>query len=143
MTKRCPACGESKDITEFQKNRTRRDGLQSHCKRCFKTRYNNYTPERRRADHIKQEYGISWNEYLEILIDQEYKCRICGRPITVLNGGVKIKTVGHVDHDHKTGEIRGVLCHWCNAGLGYFDDDIEVLEEALVYLQYFKHKKGK
>lgn len=40
----------------------------------------------------------------------------------------------HVDHDHETGKIRGLLCHRCNVGLGHFADNVQILTDAVLYL---------
>jgi len=62
-------------------------------------------------------------------------CAICGKPASGKGHCSRL----HVDHDHKTGAVRGMLCHRCNAGLGQFGDDSLVLEAALAYLK--KHAK--
>ncbi len=57
-------------------------------------------------------------------------CAICGTP--------KGKRNLALDHDHKTGKLRGVLCHRCNVGLGHFDDDMSRLAQAIEYIKKFK-----
>lgn len=59
-----------------------------------------------------------------MVADQDGKCAICNTVPKVLC----------VDHDHATGEIRGLLCHRCNKGLGHFYDDLRMLETAIEYL---------
>jgi hypothetical protein len=73
-------------------------------------------------------YGISKEEFSSLLTKQNNVCAIC-----------KTDTPGrgrnfHVDHNHKTGKIRGLLCDKCNRGLGYFNDSLDVLKSALGYL---------
>jgi hypothetical protein len=74
-------------------------------------------------------YGLSVDEYAAILDSQSGGCGICGAKVP---GGNSIFM--HVDHCHATGKIRGLLCTNCNRGLGYFQDDIEVLAAAIRYL---------
>ena len=63
-----------------------------------------------------------------MLSSQDGKCSICGRERSQL-----VKQLC-VDHDHETGKVRGLLCDKCNRGLGFFNDDHELLKKALNYL---------
>jgi len=72
----------------------------------------------------KYRYGVTASEVLNTLELQGGGCGICGRSDRGL----------HIDHDHKTNKFRGVLCHECNRGLGYFGDSLEGLQRAMVYL---------
>ena len=67
--------------------------------------------------------------------DQEGKCAIC----LSLPKGIK---PWHVDHDHSTNKVRGILCHHCNTALGNFNDDPDILERALEYLNLFRRGKN-
>ena len=73
-------------------------------------------------------YNISLEEYNQMLEDQNEKCIICNK---TNNDGKRLS----IDHDHKSGEIRGLLCNHCNIGLGHFKDDINLLERAIEYLK--------
>ena len=88
-------------------------------------------PERhkeiKRRYHLKKKYGITPEDYDLMVRSRGGKCDIC-RMVSVLV----------IDHDHLTGIIRGLLCSSCNAALGIFNDDINVLTEAIEYLQAFK-----
>jgi hypothetical protein len=88
-------------------------------------------PERwyriRRHDQLRRVFKIGLDDYEAILLKQDGKCAICGN-----NEG---KASMPLDHDHKTGKIRGILCHWCNKGLGQFFDNPERLEQAAKYLR--------
>jgi Recombination endonuclease VII len=68
-------------------------------------------------------YGISPKEFDQLMLDQDGKCAIC-----------KVQGATHLDHDHKTNKVRGILCRWCNSGLGYFHDDFNRLLAAMEYL---------
>jgi hypothetical protein len=67
-----------------------------------------------------------------MLIEQNYLCAICGNPETRMFKGKITKLA--IDHCHKTGEVRGLLCHKCNSILGYANDSIELLANAIKYL---------
>jgi len=68
---------------------------------------------------------------------QRGKCAICGRALS----GLRILRSACLDHDHKTGEIRGVLCHPCNLVIGNAKDSIAVLEKAVSYLRFFEGER--
>ncbi len=72
----------------------------------------------------KHKYGITEAEYHELLISQDGLCRIC-----------ETEGATHIDHDHTTGEVRGILCGHCNRGMGFFRDDALVLAAAIDYLK--------
>lgn len=82
---------------------------------------------------LKNKYGLSVNEYKRTLILQDNQCAICGKHFTSQNGSLKVC----VDHDHKTGKIRGLLCGNCNVGLGMLGDSVTILNNAIKYLENF------
>jgi hypothetical protein len=103
-----------------------RDGRHAYCKPCHNAR-GKETKQRlyggSRHYHLKRRYGISAVEFDELVRQQNGVCPICNK------FGPE-----HVDHDHVTGRIRGVLCFNCNGGLGQFGDDSERLVRAQLYL---------
>jgi hypothetical protein len=78
---------------------------------------------------LKKTYGISVEDYNELLELQYGCCAICGRPQS------EFKRILSVDHDHKTGKIRGLLCFSCNQALGLLHDNIQTLKKAIEYLE--------
>ncbi len=85
-------------------------------------------PTDARKYHLKSVYGISTLEYQRLFDQQGGVCAICKKPNDC---GRRLS----VDHDHKTGKVRGLLCGRCNTGLGYFRDDARVLIRAARYLR--------
>lgn len=77
---------------------------------------------------LKYKFNMTVKSYFSMLEDQDGVCKIC-KKLCVKNQRLS------VDHCHKTGKIRGLLCHNCNSGLGYFKDSIKSLEEAAKYLK--------
>jgi hypothetical protein len=72
-------------------------------------------------------------EYRDLYVQQNGMCALCGQR----DQGIGGKYDGlHVDHDHRTGKIRGLLCNTCNRALGLFKDDQTVLERAVRYLEF-------
>lgn len=89
--------------------------------------------EHNRRAALKRKYGMTIEEY-DLLVDQQGgRCAIC--PATEPGGGPSRRGYWHVDHDHATGRIRGLLCMDCNVGLGRLGDSVEGLERALAYLK--------
>lgn len=90
------------------------------------------TPTEYKRKNLKK-YGISLEQYNDMLESQNYCCDICKQEESQVIKG-KIASLS-VDHDHLTGKIRGLLCNNCNNGLGRFKDDIEKLASAILYLK--------
>ena len=142
----CPHCEQTKAVAYFGKRPNgRRKG---YCRECegdyLKARLAGSKPARdsKRAAartykqsvrgrelHLAKLYGITLADYDAMLAAQSGQCAICsaGEP----GGNAKN---WHVDHDHSTGRVRGLLCTRCNIGLGYFQDDPARLASALGYL---------
>lgn len=90
---------------------------------------------------IENKYGITKDEYLGMVKNQENKCAICQKEETSKSTKQRSNVIKSlcVDHCHETGKIRELLCHKCNSALGLFNDDFELLIKASEYLK--KHKK--
>jgi hypothetical protein len=87
-------------------------------------------PERKKADragHLKRKFGLTPEQYDEMLAAQDGRCMICRRP------PAEGKTLD-IDHDHETGRVRGLLCRNCNHGVGKFFEDVWLLMAAAGYL---------
>lgn len=82
-----------------------------------------------KAASLRRFYGITIEEYETMVNAQNGNCAICGRNKS------EFKTSLHVDHDHKTGKIRGLLCSNCNSGIGNLRDDVSLLKKAINYLE--------
>lgn len=126
-SKRCPDCSETKSLDDFPRHRSRRDGRGEYCKPCHNKR-GRETKFRLhgggRHYHLKGRYGIGAADVEAMVAAQGDQCALCRtRPAT------------QVDHDHQTGAVRGILCLLCNAGLGAFRDDPEIIASAIEYLE--------
>jgi hypothetical protein len=100
----------------------------------YHKKYNAENREKTKNGKLKSTYGIGLDEFKKILEEQNYKCKICGAELELVFGR-KNKKTPHVDHNHKTGRIRGVLCNSCNVMLGCACDNLEVFEKAIEYLR--------
>ena len=157
QSRRCTRCGVIKPRSDFYKGRP-------DCKPCHKERqrilrsdpqrraenvrrvqaWRKANPERyleyqrvykeknreqiqraNRKRHLKKQYGLSLPEYEALIEYQAGLCAICRTPE---DGGL------HIDHDHNTGSIRGLLCGRCNKALGLLDDDPQKFRAAELYL---------
>ncbi|MFD8026375.1 endonuclease VII domain-containing protein [Streptomyces lavendulae] len=114
--KLCLRCGEIKPHSEWHRNATAPDGLSTRCKACRAIEG--------RAGHLKRSYGITEAERDEMIAAQGGVCVIC-----------RNAPAEHVDHDHQTGKVRGVLCFSCNAALGQFKDRPDVIRRAAAYVE--------
>lgn len=97
--------------------------------RTGRVKWNPTEPEKH-DKYLRRTYGITLQEYDAMLAAQGFVCAIC-------EGECNRSTTGRlcVDHDHATGEVRGLLCFQCNVGLGKFKDDPAILARAMVYLK--------
>lgn len=132
-SKTCAKCKETKPVSSFYAHRTtsRRDGLQSYCKKC--SNVSSYDSHKARNTKVRWNFGLEPEEYEALLKEQNNVCAICLRPETVAWRG-KIKRLA-VDHDERTGRVRGLLCTHCNTLLGKAQDNPETLLRAIEYLR--------
>jgi len=142
----CPNCGVVRLARGDLIRKAQREGKELWCLPCRnKTRvhvprkYVGTKEERRRQatkawqdnnpdkvlnKRYQERYGITYSEYKARLVTQAFKCKICGAD--------EKKLV--VDHDHKTQEVRGLLCHSCNCAIGLLKDNVDTLKSAIEYL---------
>ena len=135
MSKICTRCDKTLPFTDFTVKGLRKDGstkYSSRCKPCqAKKKKETYSPEKKREKDLRTKYGITLQEYDDMLVAQDYKCAACGTMNTTFSNGKRF----HVDHDHKTGEVRGLLCGHCNVTLGHIKDDLTTLRNLIKYLE--------
>lgn len=122
----CPDCQVVKPLTNFPQNQSGRKGHGRYGKPCHNVRTQanrekNYGCTR--EYHLRYRYGIGVDEFRQLLAAQGGVCAICGT-----------EQPERVDHDHRTGYIRGILCSNCHAGLGKFRDNVWYMERAATYL---------
>lgn len=129
MIKFCEVCNK-----EVPANRKK------HCSsKCNKQAYLLKNPTKvllgNRISHIKQTYGLTWEDYVSLYERCNGKCTICKTPVELMGRTKKHANVARIDHCHATGKVRGLLCNECNKGLGCFKDNIESLKNAINYLE--------
>jgi hypothetical protein len=129
--KTCTKCGETKALTEFYKRKDRPSGVNSHCKVCQKkmmtARYNK-DPEYVADLQAARRYGITLKDVQDMREAAQGVCQCCGRTDTN-----KYKRLV-IDHCHRTGKVRGLICQRCNSILGYCDDNILTLQNLVEYI---------
>jgi hypothetical protein len=134
--KNCNICNKNKPLNEFVERKNRPSGYQAYCKQCHNLKRKlNYNSEYMRNFDLKKSYGITQDDYNEMFTKQNGCCKIC--EIHILNLNQKRKKHLCIDHDHKTGKIRGLLCDKCNRGIGLLQDSKYVLLNAYNYLNAF------
>lgn len=158
-TKNCARCKSTKEICEFGPHRTRADGLNHYCRECSRIAGRKHSAkyqtdadfkkkklaicakwrkknrqainERGKVHQRKRKFGISAEQYNKMLSDQCGLCEICKRK--------DFRNLA-VDHNHVTGKIRGLLCTRCNIGMGFFEEDVERLLQAQIYLRKYEDR---
>ena len=135
-TKACCVCGEDKPLDQFYRKSDALDGRQRRCKPCSHkatSEWNKANPEKQRRHlrrrDLKKKYGLTEERYELMLDEQGGGCAICGARSSGGTGNSPFP----VDHNHVTGEVRGILCTGCNIKLAALDDP-EWLAAALEYL---------
>jgi hypothetical protein len=96
---------------------------------CPKYRAPNWSGLTREDAIMRRQYGISMQEFHELLEYQNGGCAVCGKPIEAVRRRM------NVDHCHETGQVRGILCTGCNTGIGHLGDTVEGLQRAIEYLK--------
>jgi hypothetical protein len=134
----CITCKQEKPLDCFANDPKRKTGKHPVCRPC--------DSERKRLDRIKNPhkeknrklvltFGITYDEYKRLAHVQHGRCAICQIHQN------ELRELLCVDHNHTTGQIRGLLCHHCNRSIGLLKDSVDVLARAIKYLQPFK-KEG-
>lgn len=130
----CPACQGRAGKKWSQENREYvRDKFREYMKKegPLATARSKY-----RETYLRKAFGLTLDGFAEMVSAQSNLCAICGLPqIEIKRKGKKTTTDLHVDHDHATGKMRGLLCYHCNTLLGHAKDQISVLESAILYLK--------
>lgn len=137
MRKTCTKCGFKGTVARFYRDGKSKDGYTHWCKTCFKEQNQKdkaRDPEKHRAymrqrmflHNLKKLYSMTLEQYQDLLAAQANRCAICNR---------LFKKTPLIDHCHKTGKVRGLLCRACNTGIGSFKDDPTLTEAATRYLQ--------
>jgi len=105
--------------------------------KCRKIAYNKRHPDNPHTRHNWYRYGLSENQYKELLAKQNGTCAICKKPeiTTKRRNGNNILQSLSVDHDHNTKKIRGLLCNKCNTALGLLEENIDTIHNLLKYLE--------
>lgn len=137
--KLCTHCREYKPRNQFYNSNKSPDGKYFRCKKCDKKLRSEYLVRRKedrkvlsRNQNWKAKYGLTEQDYFNLLTKQNNSCAICGKSVEELTGYIKHLAV---DHNHITKEIRGLLCQHCNRGLGFFKEDYKLLLKASKYLE--------
>jgi hypothetical protein len=121
------ACDTIKLLTDFGRNRAARHGRTAYCKPCHNAKgKDTYTRlyGSTREYHLRRRYGLTSADVDAMIKAQGGVCILCQE-----------RKPEHVDHDHVTGVVRGVLCFCCNQGLGNFRDRADVMRNAINYLE--------
>ena len=133
--KTCSRCKESKPLSDFYSDKAKLDGKRNFCSACDREKSKNYReqfPEKAklqvRSSKLKTKYGIDLDKFNAMVAEQNGKCAICD----FLFWDPKYTCV---DHCHKTGKVRAILCGPCNTGLGLFKESTQTLEKAIDYLK--------
>ena len=85
--------------------------------------------------NLKTKYNLTLEQFNEMLLNQNTVCAICNKPESRINHKNGLIQNLSIDHCHATNKIRGLLCDICNKGIGHFNDSIEKLEKAILYLK--------
>lgn len=145
--KTCSKCQLIKPENAFSKAKKGVNGLRSRCKSCSNEDWKGYyqsnskqhilrakqwalaNPDKRKKNrkhhNLKTTYGISLEEFNQLLASQSGKCAVCE----------SLLIRPHVDHCHYTKNIRGLLCPGCNVGIGHLKNDPEICRKAALYLE--------
>jgi ribosomal protein L34E len=127
----CKSCQTKQRKIYYATHRKNDKAWENH-KKSARTYYQN-NKKRVKNTTLLRLYGISLQEYAKMLESQHHKCAICGQPEKSLWRTGRPKELS-VDHSHKTGKVRALLCHACNTGIGAFEENSQLLNRAANYL---------
>lgn len=151
-TKVCPGCKIEKDLKEFYPARGKKRNHPGRCIECGKEYgkewyRKNKAKNKRRSDkwrsenrievrdkELRNKYGITLDDYNEMLKAQDGVCALCGKTEKVKSRAGKIRALA-VDHCHDTGRVRGLLCYRCNQLIAGIGDKLESAEKLVLYME--------
>lgn len=132
----CKTCKVEKNLADFYNTKT-------VCKSCHAINTKRWRDNNKEKKQLlntnwwyKAQYGISYDDFLAACLTQSNKCKICS--VDLQFKGKSNKSAVQ-DHNHETGELRGILCNACNVGLGHFRDNKEALLNAVDYLKEYEN----
>ena len=135
--KRCGSCYEVLPLDQYGNESGTRDGRTNNCIPCIHAYVERRKQEGKNLDprwhdrHLRNTYGITADEYDRMLAAQGGVCAICGETAITTTFHKRL----HVDHDHTTGVVRGILCQHCNRALGMMRENPGLLRAAADYLE--------
>jgi hypothetical protein len=135
--KACSACKRELLVSGFGRNVAQKDGLHNQCIPCARESREKHrvkNPERFRAAQRKYQhklrYGLTPDQYAAMVAEAGNCCTVCGSPPKAPWASLE------VDHCHRTGRVRALLCHNCNRSLGHAHDDAALLRKLAEYIEY-------
>lgn len=138
--KHCKGCERYLPLDAFGKRKAAPDGLKYTCRECDAAYQKDYQAqehvkeknrEYHRKWHLERTYGVTAEQYAEMLFLQGGRCAACPSD----GDGKKL----HLDHNHVTGEVRGLLCWCCNAAIGLLKEDVVRMRNLIAYLERGGH----
>lgn len=138
--RQCRLCRNKKHLEYGEKYRESAKGKIARLREYERGRAKGWNIEylQRGRDKKLKKYGLTQDDYRQMLAKQKGACAICGNPETAL----KVSSEGTlhlaVDHNHTTGEVRELLCRKCNLGISVFEENVEYIANAISYIE--KHK---
>jgi hypothetical protein len=144
ITRKCKQCKQEKVFSEFSRcgyiHKNGQRSLRTICNQCRRENYQKIhppvIPQTEKDRQLRAAFGVTEQEYLDLLSKQNGVCAICKQPEIVKRLG-KLKALA-VDHSHKTDKNRGLLCQRCNIAIGLLQDSPELLITAAQYLKSFE-----
>ena len=136
----CGGCSQYKPMSEYGSSAAKYPA--QRCRACSTNwrRRNKKSVDNKR---FKRDYGISGDDYLELLAAQNGVCAICGEPETQTKKKHGTKSLLSVDHDHDTKKVRGLLCADCNLSVGWFEKIRANIPKIEAYLSDKNFIKGR
>jgi len=128
LSPQCKTC-KTKTVLAYRKTKRGQEALKRNYKKQNQSKSGKLNSRR---CHLKKHYNITLADYDQMLEKQNGVCVICGHVETRTLKGIQTRLT--VDHNHKTGKIRGLLCHSCNILIGCAKDNITMLQSAINYL---------
>jgi len=152
--KKCRQCKQSRNIEDFHKDYKCNDGRSLRCRYCAIERSKKWYAANRgidyarkgRARHLRKYWPGSTVEeaetnYNNLIIAQNNKCKICNREEKSIEARTNKIRLLCIDHNHRTGKVRGLLCNRCNKCLGQLEDDKNLLYTMINYLEQNSDKE--